>query len=575
MSDERSSNRRIRALDTYAEKPKDALQVVLDQSVANQSVTDQSITDREAVTSWDHAESEWGKFLNVLRHASVLRHADVGGPGCNTRAKATPCLLKQLLEIDEDAWEDGQRQFVASLIESGWTLRSQWPRSWAAEVRGLLGQRLYLLQERHSSETARLASIVSSQLGRHLRNLPSWPTWLDSALQHLRRQAQTLLVAPKTTLACTVSEFAETAKLPVVTLDLPRKSESPSQWIRRWFQLLREGNDYASDIFISPEIAGPICSEGPLQDVAAIVLSDIVYALSIRRGGSIERLLRWRLAASDFPEASIFIRLGSTDQRSQEVEHAAWLDDGAVGWWTSHESQDEPLRTLSRCMSQGEPSVYQLTSRIPGVWVGPTGESRREPQTGWDWLTHCTRGTVGPLPEEDHSHYLDRVWASGHIGVDHPIISLDRICRQRRLLGTSQITRTSNRCVCFSSVPLPELLAARNFKAHLGRWDWEPYGLLIRRDSLEALGGREVLYGTETDYQSLPEEERLFFQPAQSESGHKLDPYDWTQEREWRLPGDLDLSRLPFDAIRIFVQTRTEALHFARRYPWPVWWVNS
>lgn len=164
--------------------------------------------------------------------------------------------------------------------------------------------------------------------------------------------------------------------------------------------------------------------------------------------------------------------------------------------------------------------------------------------------------------------YQDRVWIEGRVRECHPLVTLNRICQQRRLRGTSRITRTTQRSVSFSAVPLPRLLRSRNFQSHLQRWDWEPYGLLIDRDALEGLGARPVIYGDEIDYARLPAAQKPYFQPLGKE------PQQWAQEREWRLLGDLDLSVLPGDAVRLFVRTRIEALHMARIFSWPVLWIQ-
>ena len=117
-------------------------------------------------------------------------------------------------------------------------------------------------------------------------------------------------------------------------------------------------------------------------------------------------------------------------------------------------------------------------------------------------------------------------------------------------------------------MPLDELLRRKIFRSHLGRWDWEPFGIMIRRDILERLGARPVIYGTDAEFNDLDHRDRPFFQAA-----GKSD--QWLSEKEWRLPSSLDLSSLPPDAVRIFVENPKSAHQFAKKFPWPVFWINN
>jgi hypothetical protein len=119
-------------------------------------------------------------------------------------------------------------------------------------------------------------------------------------------------------------------------------------------------------------------------------------------------------------------------------------------------------------------------------------------------------------------------------------------------------------------VPLVELLSRRQFRSHLGRWDWEPYGILVRREALERLGARQVIYGDEAEYKQLADQDKPYFQPRGMKNTRNNQ--DWSSEREWRLLGDLIFAELPSESILVFVGTRTEAQQIARRCQWPVVW---
>lgn len=66
---------------------------------------------------------------------------------------------------------------------------------------------------------------------------------------------------------------------------------------------------------------------------------------------------------------------------------------------------------------------------------------------------------------------------------------------------------------------------------------------------------------------AVPLGQRSFVQPTRSNT---RSPIDWTSEREWRHPGDLDLSTLPNADGLVFVSTREQADEVASWCPWPV-----
>ena len=131
---------------------------------------------------------------------------------------------------------------------------------------------------------------------------------------------------------------------------------------------------------------------------------------------------------------------------------------------------------------------------------------------------------------------------------------------------TNVTIRGGVKVVSFTKASLEDLRGLRTFRSHRGRWDFEPYGICIRRDSLAALGGRPVQYGDEQLWRSLPADDRPFFQ--------KFDTceqdIDWRVEQEWRYLGDLDLTQIAPDEGLVFVPSQAEAEHAARLSPWPV-----
>jgi hypothetical protein len=164
---------------------------------------------------------------------------------------------------------------------------------------------------------------------------------------------------------------------------------------------------------------------------------------------------------------------------------------------------------------------------------------------------------------------LDELLLGWPEGRHSAFAALARIVLQRLLMGSGQAIRGGYRVVCFTAVPLAELPRLRVFRAHRGRWDFEPYGICIRRDWLQRHGARPVLYGDRPLWERLPERDRPFFQVACSRtSGGSL--IDWTAEREWRCIGDIDLTELGEREAIVFVPTAREAAAMAAISPWPV-----
>src|SRR5690606_31189207 len=140
---------------------------------------------------------------------------------------------------------------------------------------------------------------------------------------------------------------------------------------------------------------------------------------------------------------------------------------------------------------------------------------------------------------------------------------LQRILTQRKLVGTSRTIPGQRAVVCFSALPLLEVIARRRFRPHLGRWDAEPYGLAIDLDAARRLGAQPVIYSdTGANGSRLPPEDCW----RRQSRGRT---FDWTAEREWRLPGTADLRLLPQSKAVVFVD-RDEEITRLPSTPWPV-----
>ena len=135
----------------------------------------------------------------------------------------------------------------------------------------------------------------------------------------------------------------------------------------------------------------------------------------------------------------------------------------------------------------------------------------------------------------------------------------------QRILASNVLTRSPTPVVCFADVRLTEIEERRTFRSHLARWDFEPYGIAIRKEFLERQGARAVIYGDESDWEALADVDRPFFQRATGEGKQ-----DWRSEYEFRVCGDLPLRRIGPDDAVVCVPSLDEAQQIAPLSRWPV-----
>jgi len=169
------------------------------------------------------------------------------------------------------------------------------------------------------------------------------------------------------------------------------------------------------------------------------------------------------------------------------------------------------------------------------------------------YLFHFTRSCPGPWPGQTRPEFyqalLDGGEGAAHTGFD----ALVRILKEKTVRASGRLIRGGASVVSFTGESLsgsPELI---RWRPGLIRWTFEPYGLAVPEDILVELGAVPVIYGGEETWKALPDREKFRFQY------HHPPVTDWSLEKEWRLPGDLDLSQIPADRIRVIAVRPAEA----------------
>jgi len=259
------------------------------------------------------------------------------------------------------------------------------------------------------------------------------------------------------------------------------------------------------------------------RDAAVIGIADQVDAPFVRRGGTIESCLRQWLGLRVSPSVQVVVgRKGSAAR--ELVERGARSKPPMMA---------QPLAAPRR----------GAATQFDGGCV----DDDRSWVAGERWLVHCTRGCHGPWPDETVDAFRDAMFDDDARVVDRDAFAaLSRIVRTRRLIAGAKASANDYPVVCFSAVPLKQLLQRRCYRRHLHRWDYEPYGIAIRLEAAQRIGIRPVVYADSWEQSGLASAERFRFQRRGRST-------DWSAEKEWRSPRTVDLNFFSRREVRVFV----------------------
>ena len=379
---------------------------------------------------------------------------------------------------------------------------------------------------REALEKKRIA-VLSSRLAKDLGQHAGWFDALRTLLCQLDATSQVLITAAGTTADPLVRRAAMLFGLPCFECRVVEE-EPPT-------------SDAAlSLIFLSPPLIPPTEDHKhiPAADLLLASLATQLRVLRVRSGSKTEKLLLERLNDDGFPMATTFLARTSV---AADTTADKLTDAGAIPW------------ILVTTESQVSPPVLAETNFLT---VPPFS----------DYLLHWTRGPDGSWPDEPEDDYLDRLILGVEASGRTAFAALTRIVQNQKLLAGSKLIRGGHSVVCFTQTDIANIHQRRLYRQHLRRWDFEPYGIGVRKSALVELGTRAAIYGEPDDYDSLPEVDQAFFQRRATGDGRT----QWTAEDEWRHVGDLDLSEFALTDVFAFVPTTQEAAQLARVSPWQV-----
>jgi len=373
-----------------------------------------------------------------------------------------------------------------------------------------------------------IASIHSSRRRTDLETQTAWFDHLRTALASVRRRRLSLLTSEKTTCHPFVKRGAELMEIPLFELKLA-KGESVDQWSN---EILAQCPS-ESTISISPEIFNSQCPKPPI-DYFLMVLAKCVFVIAAKKNGNTVASASKILQSPDC-EKNVFVA-NLNDLVAEPIrEELSRL--GAVNWLLLGES------TQVDGGGETEDAVVEPeTSRIIPL---------KEWSDSIDFVFHCTRQRRGAWPDQSEQELVDQLLAAEAENRSACDV-LMRIASMRTLIASNKLNRAKANVVCFTERSLENVKSMRVFRSHLSKWDFEPFGVGIRRSVIVELGGREVQYGTDESYAQLAVSDRPFFQVAMG-SVNSNARIDWTKECEWRVIGDIDLGEIATEDMVFFV----------------------
>ncbi|MEP3482039.1 MAG: hypothetical protein ABJZ55_22540 [Fuerstiella sp.] len=444
-------------------------------------------------------------------------------------------------------------QMLCNLIAEMYALRT--PESdhedeyWAIP-HGLLANRFACFPFGPLPGTA--VSLVSSRLPER-RDLCSW--WYDilrTACARCDPETEYLLAVPGTTCFEAVVRASELFGIPRVEFEVPTddfldatgavNSTAALAWCRSRVEACLANTNcnelvrpailscrFSSDDDIENEV------DVPLRDVLSFDFAERVLVLHSRKKGTVHGLCRHYL---EHPSEKIVMLAQTPNQPKAEQD---LIEQGAVPWFLF---DDHSLSTASiEATGVATGGVLSQTSTAVSVNDGPI-------HCPEEWLCHWTRPFRSAWPDQSPDEFLDELILGCQSADRSAIAALIRILQQRKLIAT--VARANEPAtVSMTAVPLVEFRTRRTFRAHRRRYDFEPYGVAFRKSVMVQLCAEPVQY---LDGDAAVARDSLFQQPRFDRTGK----IDWSREKEWRLKGDLELSKISECDFCVFVNDEIE-----------------
>jgi hypothetical protein len=246
------------------------------------------------------------------------------------------------------------------------------------------------------------------------------------------------------------------------------------------------------------------------RDRLIIQEADVIYPISIRKGGNLDRLIR--------------------EARRSGME----VRDAFATEYSEH---------LHRCKIE-----------IDRQKIDPEADRLLD-----EYVIHWTKAGNRAWPGETmYDYYRDIIGSASR----YPRSGLDtllRIFSEGRIRATAKHYREGVSAVAFSSLRPGEAIGLMKWRTRYREMSFEPYGVAIRKSYAETIGIRKVFYGNPDMYHYLEERDRPYFQSV-GVKGY------WVPEREYRHVGDVNLSLVPEENIVVIVWKKDEMAEVKRLF---------
>ncbi len=373
-----------------------------------------------------------------------------------------------------------------------------------------------------------LLTAVSSRLSQPWTSHTRWMTHLRQSVA-LSESSCRWLIGSGTTTAPWLEHLCRRWQRSTLHVDTPPHRMTFSNAWTWWLRKVEASNRPTPVLIVAPPTEASSCDNADPTPALApadrwlFALSDGLFCLYRRPGGAIEEL--WR-------------------RREREGRSGRWqiAFDGPEQPWPMWDA-GEPMAARAH-----------IVGRLP-----------------WPALCHWTRACDTAWPDEDNQLWRDRVLLLSDAARHGAWEALLKILRDGRLLGSTRGVRGSTPMVSWTQQPLERWPELRVFRPGRRKWDFELYGVAVRRDHVRRHGGRPVWYGEEADFRSASPEERPYGQLRRSRQAS----IDWRAEREWRSPGDFRFDGLPTSDIVVFVPHYWQAARLAAEFPYRVYLVRE
>ncbi|MEP0829547.1 MAG: hypothetical protein HRF51_13610 [bacterium] len=246
------------------------------------------------------------------------------------------------------------------------------------------------------------------------------------------------------------------------------------------------------------------------RDLAVIKMADIVYPVSIRPGGNLEKLIeerRWS-GGTIVPDFQ-----AKYDRRSSECK---------------------VIIDLARL----NPHLNRLLENN---------------------LIHWTRGTSAPWPDETSYQFYEDIIQTRNRYPRSALDTLRKILCQRKIIASCRHLRRGLRAVSFTGAPPLKAIELMRWRARYQEMSFEPYGIAVEKKAALDIGIRRVLYGDVAMFRNLESADRDYFQNAGKE-GY------WLPEEEYRYIGDFDLARLPEEKVTAVVWKKADIPEIGEKF---------